>query len=394
MSLPRVALLSASAGVQAGGAEAYTFATAGGLRAMGAPVTLFHGRGDRCPCAEMGAKHATGPLLSRDGGVGTLLRRLGVFRATRISPYDLEVISRGVLSPHSWKLLRHFDVVEVQYAAETLFFRYAHPAALKILHLHGPSMPSWLPRLCRACGTQPDLVVTCSEWSRLELIARNIPWSVEVNYNGVDEGLFHPPPPADRPQEGRAFRIGFTGRLSAFKGLDTLAQTARLLGPGFEFHVVGRAEGGYQLPSAPNIFYPGVKAPASVADFLRGMDCFYFPSLRESFGIAVVEAMSTSLPVIASDVGGLPEIIRSGVDGILVPACDSEAAAACIRELSGNIELRRALGDAARATVLKRFTTAHTARRLLEIHAQWRLQRERSQPCFEPARIVAREVAQ
>jgi glycosyltransferase involved in cell wall biosynthesis len=390
MSFPRVALFSASAGIQAGGAEAYTFATAGGLRSMGVPVTLLHGQGTACPCNEIGAEHATGRLLSRAGVTSTLLRRLGVFRATRTSPYDLEVISRGLFSPHSWKLLSDFDVLEVQYAMETLFFHYANSSALKILHLHGPSMPPWLPRLCRICGTEPDLVLTCSEWSRRELLARNIPWPVEVNYNGIDEQLFRPAAPADRPRDPRRpFRIGFTGRLSASKGLDTLAKTAALLGAGFEFHIAGPVEGGYQLPSAPNLFYPGRMESARVAEFLRGLDCFYFPSLRESFGIAVVEAMSTELPVVASEVGGLPEVVGSGVNGILVPVGDSEAAAACIRQLSENAGMCQALGRAARTTVLQRFTTAHTAGRLLDIHAQWSLKQAQPQPRFHNAEVAS-----
>jgi spore coat protein SA len=390
MSLPRVALISASAGIQAGGAEAYTFATAGGLRAMGVPVTLLHGRGTACPCNEIGAKHATGPLLSRGGVTSTLLRRLGVFRATHTSPYDLEVISRALFSPHGWKLLRDFDIVEVQYASETPLLRYAHPSALKILHLHGPSIPGWLPRLCRICRTEPDLVVTCSDWSRRELVARKVAWPVEVNYNGIDEKLFHPAAPIERPRNGsRAFRIGFAGRLSAFKGLDTLAKTAHLLGPSFEFHIAGPVEGGYQVPSGPNLFHTGVKDPTSVAKFLRTMDCFYFPSLRESFGIVVVEAMSTGLPVIASAVGGLPEIIRSGVNGILVPVRDSEAAATHIRQLSENARMCDALGQAARETVLERFTTAHTARRLLQIHAQWTVTHAQWQPGLEAAEVVS-----
>jgi glycosyltransferase involved in cell wall biosynthesis len=390
MSLPKVALVSASTGVQAGGAEAYTFATAGGLRALGVPVTLFHGKGSECPCLAMGARHETGRLLSRGGFASTLLRRLGMFRATRTSPYDLEVVSRGLLSPRSWKLLRDFDVVEVQYATETPFLRYAHPASLKILHLHGPSMPAWLPSLCRTFGTAPDLVVTCSEWSRRELLKRNIPWPVVVNYNGVDERLFYPVDPMVRSRDkDRVFRIGFTGRLSAFKGLDTLAKTARALGPGFEFHLAGPIEGGYPLPSAPNLFYPGPMESTRVADFLRNMDCFYFPSLRESFGIAVVEAMSTGLPVVASDVGGLPEVIRSGWNGILAPVDDFEAAAVHIRQLSENAGKCRDLGLAARATVLERFTVAQTARRLLEFHAQWVRRHAQPQPRLDFAAAVS-----
>ena len=100
MRSPRVALVSASTGIQAGGAEAYTCATARGLRAEGVPVSVIHGRGASCPCEEIGATHLTGRLLSRNSALSTLLRRLGVYRATRTSPYDLEVVTRGLFSPH------------------------------------------------------------------------------------------------------------------------------------------------------------------------------------------------------------------------------------------------------------------------------------------------------
>jgi glycosyltransferase involved in cell wall biosynthesis len=389
MKLPRVALLSSSAGIQAGGAEAYTFATAAGLRRLGVPVTVIHGKGPACPCHQMGASHATGPVVSRASRLIALLRNSGIFRATRTSPYDLEVISRGLLSPHPWKLLGDFDLVEVQYATEALLLRYADRRALKILHLHGPSVASWLARLCRLCGAEPDVVVTCSEWSRSQLQARKIPWPIEVNYNGIDEQLFHPGqqlPAHELPGDSRRpFRIGFTGRLSAFKGLDTIARASALLGPGFEFHIVGPVEGGFALPSGVNLFYRGPMSSEAVADFLRTMDCFYFPSLRESFGIGVVEAMSTTLPVIASEVGGLPEVIRSGMDGMLVPVEDAGAGAQLIRQMRDNPTLRRSLGQAARRTVLARFTAAHTARRLLEIHARWSVRQGSNKPWADAA---------
>src|SRR5207244_3695802 len=134
----RVALFSASTGVQAGGAEAYTFATARGLRAAGVAVTIVHGKGGECPCNAMGAAHATGPVLSRDGWISRALRGIGVYRSTRTSPYDLEVISRGLLSGHSWDVLTHFDVVEVQYSSEVFFFRSMCPSALRILICTAP----------------------------------------------------------------------------------------------------------------------------------------------------------------------------------------------------------------------------------------------------------------
>jgi glycosyltransferase involved in cell wall biosynthesis len=118
------------------------------------------------------------------------------------------------------------------------------------------------------------------------------------------------------------------------------------------------------------------------------MDCFYFPSMSESFGIAAVEAMSTALPVVASEVGGLPEIIRDGRNGYLVPAGDSAAAAERILRLRANPELCRGIGEAARATVLERFTVKHTARRFLELHERWIQLRGRTEPRMATAGVL------
>ena len=59
-----------------------------------------------------------------------------------------------------------------------------------------------------------------------------------------------------------------------------------------------------------------------VADLLRGVDLFLLPSETESFGLAALEAMACGVPVIASDVGGLPEVVVQGESGFLAPVGD------------------------------------------------------------------------
>jgi glycosyltransferase involved in cell wall biosynthesis len=90
------------------------------------------------------------------------------------------------------------------------------------------------------------------------------------------------------------------------------------------------------------------------------------PSTEEGFPNAVLEAMSAGLPVIATDVGGVPEIIEHGRTGLLVPAREPEALAAAIDQLASDPGLRERLGSAARTSVSERFswdrsTTAHEA---------------------------------
>jgi N-acetyl-alpha-D-glucosaminyl L-malate synthase BshA len=96
---------------------------------------------------------------------------------------------------------------------------------------------------------------------------------------------------------------------------------------------------------------------ASVEELLACADLFLLPSASESFGLAALEAMSCGVPVVASEAGGLPEVVQHGVSGYLLPVGDVGAmAAAGIRILSDD-GLRKRLSEGARAAALERFST-------------------------------------
>lgn len=84
-------------------------------------------------------------------------------------------------------------------------------------------------------------------------------------------------------------------------------------------------------------------------------DLFLLPSGTESFGLAALEAMAHGVPVVASRVGGLPEVVRHGVDGFLEPVGDVEAMAARVASLLRDPQARRAMGQAARTRALGTF---------------------------------------
>ncbi len=88
---------------------------------------------------------------------------------------------------------------------------------------------------------------------------------------------------------------------------------------------------------------------------LAGAACFVYLTRSEGLGSAALLAMSAAVPVVASDVGGLREVIRDRENGLLVDNT-AEAVAAALRELAANPELARRLGHAARQTVQERFT--------------------------------------
>lgn len=89
---------------------------------------------------------------------------------------------------------------------------------------------------------------------------------------------------------------------------------------------------------------------------LKCSDLFLLPSETESFGLAALEAMVHGVPVIASRVGGLPEVIRHGIDGYLEPLGDVDAMAVRVLELLRNPELRKTFGENARKRALETFT--------------------------------------
>jgi N-acetyl-alpha-D-glucosaminyl L-malate synthase BshA len=93
-----------------------------------------------------------------------------------------------------------------------------------------------------------------------------------------------------------------------------------------------------------------------VEDVLVGADLFLLPSESESFGLSALEAMSCQVPVIASNAGGLPEVVDDGVTGFLRPVGDVAGMAAAALLLLGDEDLRRRFGEAARRQAVERFS--------------------------------------
>ena len=93
-----------------------------------------------------------------------------------------------------------------------------------------------------------------------------------------------------------------------------------------------------------------------VPEIMRGLDCFVLPSLAEGISNTILEAMASGLPVIATDVGGNGELIEEGSTGELVPKSDVEALAGRIVALARQRERAKAMGQAGRQAVERRFS--------------------------------------
>jgi len=101
---------------------------------------------------------------------------------------------------------------------------------------------------------------------------------------------------------------------------------------------------------------------ADVADILRASDMFMLSSRWEGNPLSVMEAMAAGLPVVSTAVGGVPELVREGATGLLVPPEDAGALAQAMQALVDDPARRRVMGAAARQHALTHFDIRHTVR--------------------------------
>ena len=112
------------------------------------------------------------------------------------------------------------------------------------------------------------------------------------------------------------------------------------------------------------VIWSGRLGPKDVAERLASADLFLWPAVNEAFGMALLEAQSSGLPVVAGAAGGVEEIVRSGTTGLLVPPGNAVAFAAAVRRLLINSDQRLAFGAAARRQTLLEHDLPIAARRL------------------------------
>jgi glycosyltransferase involved in cell wall biosynthesis len=187
-------------------------------------------------------------------------------------------------------------------------------------------------------------------------------------HNGVDLDRFHSEQ-TDAPREDRY--ILFVGRIAEPKGLDVLLHAASSVlagNPRLRVAIVGDGplktamqSLAFQLGIQDKTVFLGAKRPEEVAALLRGCEVFVLPSRAESFGIVILEAMACKRPVIATTVGGIPEIITNGENGLLVPPDDATALAGALRRVLSDKALQDMIAFNAYRTVRDQFAFDRTA---------------------------------
>jgi glycosyltransferase involved in cell wall biosynthesis len=194
---------------------------------------------------------------------------------------------------------------------------------------------------------------------------------------GVDTARFHPA--ARRVTEPRVLYVGSLNASDQHKRFPDLLEACAILRPelpGLSLSAVGGGDGlpayrelASRLGVADMVQFHGRLDGDRLAEAYRNAAVLALPSLRETFGMVVTEAMASGLPVVAVNGGGVPDVVDDGRDGILVPPRDPRAMAAALRDVLADPARGDAMGQAGREKVSARLAWEHQVAALSEIFA-------------------------
>jgi glycosyltransferase involved in cell wall biosynthesis len=229
----------------------------------------------------------------------------------------------------------------------------------------------------RKALAQATMIIANSQEVRRDFIERLGPSMERIRlvYNGIDAERFRPNVPSDlRAELGASpgeVLIGISSRLAPDKGQDTFLRAAARVAaqePRTRFVIVGDdsifSDNAEYVPMLRQLTADlGLAEHAAFLGFHQdmravysGLDILVNAAWREAFGLVVVEAMACGKVVVGANAGGVPEIITPGRDGFLFPVGDDKTLAEVLLALVRHPDLRRTIGQAARQTVLDRFT--------------------------------------
>jgi glycosyltransferase involved in cell wall biosynthesis len=206
--------------------------------------------------------------------------------------------------------------------------------------------------------------------------------ALHLVFNGTDLRRFSPAPHGNGAVDPRfgSHMIFACRQLFPRKGIRFLIEAAAALKPRFPDLKVVVAGDGFERPEliglaeslgiAPDVTFLGWVPNSELPPYYHAAAVSVVPSLEEGFGIPAAEAMGCQIPVVATDAGGLPEVVEHGVTGLIVPRGDSTALADAIGALLADPARRAQMGRAGRERALRLFDWDRTAEHLERIYAE------------------------
>lgn len=214
------------------------------------------------------------------------------------------------------------------------------------------------------CRSQGMLFVSPEHWDKLRII-----------HCGVEPELFTPV-----NHQGQGNRLLYVGRLAAMKGLPLLFEALSQLKaryPEVKLTVVG--DGGEReeikaiaqsLSLANQIDFVGYKSQAEVREYLQASDVFVLPSFAEGVPVVLMEAMAAGVPVLTTQIAGVPELVTHGNSGWLVPPGNVASLTEGLASLMDDADLRNRFGKAGQEKVAAEFNVVLEAKKLADIFQQ------------------------
>lgn len=314
-------------------------------------------------------------LSAKSEPYGRRLREAGV--TLRILP------SRGSFDLGRVRALRRAlreDRIEVVHAFLFLASAYAYlatrgsGAALVTSARNCKPEPNPLKRAVMRAAFRASAAVLCNSREMARYAQAHYgapPERCRVVLNGVDTKRFGGPRPGHA-----GLRIGTVGRIEKQKNLDVFldaAEAVLAVRPDAVFEIVGEGSlrGHYQAEVERRGLAACVSLPGTRDDvpaFYAGLDQFWLTSDWEGTPNVVLEALAAGLPVVATRVGGTPEVIEDGVTGLLVEAGDTAAVAARSLALAADPDEARAMGERAAASAREKFSIEAMVRATVSIY--------------------------
>ncbi len=226
-----------------------------------------------------------------------------------------------------------------------------------------------------------DFTIAITHWLEAQ-VRRDFPQlreeQVVLGRIGVDTFKWTPSASKTRNENSswRGLRLITVGRLHTSKGYDVLLEALGQLqadGVAFDLTMIGDGpdrqdlvDQAERLGLADRVTFTGSLGEREIIDAMRKSDVFVLSSHAEPLGVVSMEAMSMEVATIATDAGGVGEIITDNQDGKLVPPGDAQALADAIRELAEDEALRQRLAKAGRASIIRNFDSRRGAATLFE----------------------------
>jgi glycosyltransferase involved in cell wall biosynthesis len=210
-----------------------------------------------------------------------------------------------------------------------------------------------------------DCIVAISESIRLQLQACGIPASkIKTIYEGMDLSPYPERTHLRARSPDEPVVVGTVAHLSREKGLNFLIEAASLI-PDVQkrmhFVIVGNGDCRQELEKLAHdkglkdvFHFAGFHS--DISPYMKSFDIFVLPSLSEGLSSAILEAMSASLPIVATEVGGIPELVTNGDNGLLVAPGDPAALAHSIQQLANSPHESLRMGQRGRKRMEEQFT--------------------------------------